>query len=137
MNRADFRQLAMIRIREARVLLNAGCFDGAYYLTGYAVEFALKACIAKTTRRSEWPELERVRDSHIHELRRLVVVADLQTLLDNETNLDRIFADHWETVKRWSEKTRYLFNDEAKARTLFKAVTDRQHGVMRWLKNYW
>jgi HEPN domain-containing protein len=33
------------------VLLEAGLYAGAYYLAGYAVECALKACIAKKTAR--------------------------------------------------------------------------------------
>jgi hypothetical protein len=34
MNRNDLRRLSRIRLKEARVLLEAGCFDGAYYLCG-------------------------------------------------------------------------------------------------------
>jgi hypothetical protein len=44
-NRAEFQKLADLRAREAGVLLAARCYDGAYYLAGYAVECALKACI--------------------------------------------------------------------------------------------
>lgn len=47
MNRSDFQDLAQIRLAEAAALLQAERFDGAYYLAGYAVECALKACIAK------------------------------------------------------------------------------------------
>lgn len=49
MFRKDFQDLAMVRVREAEMLLAAGLFDGAYYLAGLAVECALKACIAKAT----------------------------------------------------------------------------------------
>ena len=56
MLRKDFRELAMIRLREARVLLRAKCYDGAYYLAVYAVECALKACIARHTKRFEFPD---------------------------------------------------------------------------------
>ena len=31
-----------LRLREAKLLLDAKDWDGAYYLAGYAVEFALK-----------------------------------------------------------------------------------------------
>jgi HEPN domain-containing protein len=47
MNRSDFHRLTEIRIKEAKVLLDRKCYEGAYYLAGYAVECALKACIAK------------------------------------------------------------------------------------------
>jgi hypothetical protein len=41
--RADFQHLARARVKEAEILINAGEFDGAYYLAGYALECALKA----------------------------------------------------------------------------------------------
>jgi hypothetical protein len=47
-NRTDLQELADIRIEEAAALLalTPPKPDGAYYLAGYAVELALKACIA-------------------------------------------------------------------------------------------
>src|SRR5690242_18924526 len=35
---ADFRDLAAMRVREAKLLLDGGEWSGAYYLVGYAVE---------------------------------------------------------------------------------------------------
>src|SRR5439155_18484686 len=55
MNRADFHKLTEIRMREAKVLLARKCYEGAYYLAGYAVECALKACIAKRTQAHDFP----------------------------------------------------------------------------------
>jgi HEPN domain-containing protein len=45
--RKDFKFLADLGAKEAEVLLKSGKQHGAYYLAGYAVECALKACIAK------------------------------------------------------------------------------------------
>jgi HEPN domain-containing protein len=56
MDRKDLRALSRVRLSEARALFKAGLPDGAYYLAGYAVECALKACIAKETQRYEFPE---------------------------------------------------------------------------------
>jgi HEPN domain-containing protein len=53
MNREDFQQLAESRLKEARALLTAELPDGAYYLAGYAIECALKACIAKRTQQHD------------------------------------------------------------------------------------
>jgi HEPN domain-containing protein len=55
MNRRDFQKLALIRIADAQVLFQNGRYDAAYYLAGYAVECALKACIAKQTMRHDFP----------------------------------------------------------------------------------
>ena len=51
-------------------MLNTGRdSSGAYYLAGYAVECAIKACIAKKTRKSEWPpKPEDVRKMYSHDL---------------------------------------------------------------------
>ena len=55
MNRNDFRELAGIRLGEAKVLLDSDRYDGAFYLADYAVECALKACISRLTRRFDFP----------------------------------------------------------------------------------
>jgi hypothetical protein len=53
--RRDFKALADLRAEEAGILLAERKTQGAYYLAGYAVECALKACIAKKTKRFEFP----------------------------------------------------------------------------------
>ena len=45
--RLDFQELAVVRLAEAKSLLDTAHWDGAYYLAGYAVEVGLKACIIK------------------------------------------------------------------------------------------
>lgn len=55
MNRSDFQQLTELRVREAEVLLRERYFDGAFYLLGYAIECALKACIVKQTKEYDFP----------------------------------------------------------------------------------
>jgi len=54
MNRGDFQQLAEEHLRHAKALLDAGLYSGAYYMCGYAVECALKACISRKTNQSWW-----------------------------------------------------------------------------------
>ena len=55
MNRNDFQKISRLRVKEAKALLDNGYPAGAYYLMGYAVECALKACIAKQTKRYDFP----------------------------------------------------------------------------------
>ena len=40
MNRPQFQNVTKLRVKEARVLLDAAQYAGAYYLIGYAVECA-------------------------------------------------------------------------------------------------
>ncbi|WP_367997183.1 HEPN domain-containing protein [Planktothrix pseudagardhii] len=62
MNRQDFQDLAETRRKEAKVLLDNHQYSGAYYLSGYVIECALKACIAKKTRKYDFPDLKSVRE---------------------------------------------------------------------------
>ena len=63
----DLKGLALTRLREAKVLLANGEYSGAYYLAGYVIECALKACIAKQTQRHEFPDKNRAAKSWGHE----------------------------------------------------------------------
>jgi hypothetical protein len=119
------------------VLLKARCFDGAYYLCGYAVECGLKACIAKATRRGDFPDLEKVKGNYTHNLPNLIKQAGLEALLQGEMAGDPDFGLNWAVAKEWSEKARYTEHAEKRARGLYRAVTNRQHGVMRWIRKHW
>ena len=67
------------------MLLREKRYDGSYYLCGYAVECALKACIAKATQRSEFPDLDKVKASYTHDLTVLVKKAGLKSILETES----------------------------------------------------
>jgi HEPN domain-containing protein len=136
MNRNDLRQLARIRLKEARALIEAKCFDGAYYLCGYAVECALKACVAKATRRSDFPDLEKAKASYTHNLASLVKQAGLEADRLAEAASDSTFDLKWNVAKDWTEKSRYEQHNETKARDLYRAVAGK-HGVMRWIRKHW
>jgi HEPN domain-containing protein len=107
-NRRDLQALSRVRLAEAKALLNLGHWDGAYYLAGYAVECALKACIAKDTQRHEFPDRRRVESSHTHDLRALVRVANLEDSLANRLKMDKAFEENWGTAQAWSEQSRCL-----------------------------
>jgi HEPN domain-containing protein len=55
-NRKGLQDLSKLRLNEAEALLRSNHPDGAYYLAGYAVECALKACISKRTQRYDFPD---------------------------------------------------------------------------------
>ena len=137
MTRTDLQTLSATRLHEAKLLLAANASDGAYYLAGYAVECALKACIAKETLRYEFPEKKRVNASHTHDLGELVKVAELQDALQAAAKSDPVFRQYWNDVQEWSEQSRYSKHSEQSARALIEAIGDRNHGVMKWVKLYW
>lgn len=138
MNRRNFQDLARQRLREARRLLGARMAGGAYHLAGHAVECALKACIAKSTRRHDFPDLSRVRDTHSHDLSRLLDLANLKNTLDRDAETHRQLGVNWAVVKDWTVDSRY---DPAmtirKADDLYRAITMRRDGVGAWLRQHW
>ena len=54
--RTELRQLARIKLREAKQLYHAGYYDGCAYLCGYVVELALKARICRLLGVRDYPE---------------------------------------------------------------------------------
>jgi len=137
MDRRDFQELSKVRLKEATALLKLGLFDGAYYLAGYAVECALKACIAKRTQRFEFPDRKRAESSHSHSLRDLIRVAGLEEARRERADQDPDFRRSWEIVESWSEQSRYSRNIPESAQVLLAAVGDRRHGVISWIKLQW
>jgi HEPN domain-containing protein len=135
-NRKHLQKLATIRLREAKLLLSENAPDGAYYLAGYAVECALKACIAKFTKRHDFPDKDRVKDSYVHDLAKLINVADLKPEhIEAMRHLE--FELRWKIVLKWSEASRYKDNSKEDARELIEAVENRRYGVLPWLKKHW
>jgi HEPN domain-containing protein len=136
-DRKDLQSLSRIRAREAKALLDAGLYDGAFYLAGYAVECALKACIAKATRRHEFPDKSRVNKSYVHDLDQLITLAGLEEahrkLMDSDTG----FRKDWGFVKLWSEESRYRTIDPKDAEALVAAIMKRRDGILSWLRHYW
>ena len=129
--------LSRVRAKEAEALLKLGLNDGAYYLAGYAVECALKACIAKGTRRHEFPDKKKVEASHTHKLGELVNVANLEQARRDRLAADSEFERNWDLVKEWSEQSRYSRYSAADARALVAAVNNRRHGVIAWIRSHW
>jgi len=138
MNRFDLQKMAEERVADAAALIDAGRFQAAYYLCGYAIECALKACISKKTREFDFPDRKLVNDSYVHNLTKLLKVADIDALLQEEEGRNRFFAKNWGIVKDWTEASRYDASiTPAQASVFFFAVTDETNGVLSWLKRQW
>jgi HEPN domain-containing protein len=134
--RREFQQLARMRLRDARVLIQSGSAEAAYYLTGLAVECAVKACIAKNTDRHDFPPNPSIiKNIYTHDLDKLVGAAKLQAALDAERRRNASFKTKWDVVKDWSINSRYAVGG-LNARDLYRAVAGR-NGVMQWLRQRW
>lgn len=137
MNRAELKRLAHERMSDAKLLLDDRHWSGAYYLAGYAVECALKACIAKLMKSEEFPDKTFAEKCWTHNLPQLLGLARLKADLDAATQAAPDLADNWDTVKEWSESSRYARTMKAKAEILYEAITDKKHGLLSWLKRRW
>jgi hypothetical protein len=131
-SRSDFEKLIDLRMKEAKLLLNEKDWDGAYYLVGYAVEFALKIRIISQLMQSDsFPDKKLAENFYKHDLTTLRKLAGLDVEMDN----DAAVGPQWDIVKDWSEQSRYgISKTEYEATDLYEAI---ERGVMPWIKARW
>jgi hypothetical protein len=99
---------------------------------------ALKACIARKTRELDFPDRKLVNDSYVHDVEKLLRVAGLDQLLEEEGRQNEAFAGNWIIVQDWSEASQYDASiTQAEATIFFLAVTDEINGMLAWLKKWW
>lgn len=138
MNRGDFQKLAKIRLEDAEALLEKQRYSGAYYLCGYVIECALKACIAKQTKEFDFPPDRKVIDViYIHDLGRLIKSGGLEETFNKDLNKDKKLASYWSVLKGWTEGSRYEEYDQKKAQDIYQAIADKNHGVLQWISQRW
>jgi HEPN domain-containing protein len=136
--RVEFQQLAQERLEEAKALLDLGKWGGAYYLAGYAVEFALKACIIKTLMETDaFPDKDFSKNCYTHSLDKLVRLAKLDNVRGTATKADPDLLTNWALTRDWSEEKRYHRIEKAEAEALYTAISDTLHRVFPWIKTLW
>ena len=138
MNRETLHEISRVRKREAAALLRANLFPGAYYLVGYSVECALKACIAKQTARHDFPDKNLAVQAWTHDLQKLVQLAGVGPDLERDMRVSPALQVSWAIVKDWSESVRYDMSiTGAQARDLYSACTARRSGILSWIRRRW
>ena len=137
MTRLDLQSLAEIKFKDAVLLLQHQRYCNAYYLAGYSVELALKACIAKQIRKEEIPDKGLIDKVFTHEYSKLVGLAGLSAELTNNQNLDHEFQAYWGIVAEWSPNYRYAIVEATSAELLLTAIGNPDHGVLQWIKTHW
>ncbi len=136
MNRADLQELSDVRIYEAKLLFEAGGYSGAYYLAGYAVECALKACFAKGVERYDFPDKNRAGQVFTHNLSDLAKLANLQQDLAAIKDHPRLDAT-WQSVCKWKEDSRYSIRTKEEAEAMIEAITSKDGGILPWIQERW
>lgn len=138
LNRKILQTLAESRLEEGRILLENKQWTGAYYLTGLAVECALKACLARAVKEHDYPDKKFVNDMYQHDLPSLIGLdATLLGALKADMTLDSKLEANWNTIKDWDDEKRYDIVDEPEARGLYDATAETGSGVMSWIRRRW
>jgi hypothetical protein len=138
LNRDTLRTLAASRLEEARLLLDNGLWTGAYYMTGLAVECALKSCLAGAVKEHDFPDKDFVRDMYVHNLEKLFKLnGALWAAFQADMKSDSRLFVNWSTVKDWDDGKRYDIVEEPEAVGLYEASTDSGLGVIEWVRGRW
>lgn len=137
LRRGELKRLVEERTREAAALLASRNYSGAYYLAGYIVELAIKVCIANEMQRHVIPARQHIDSIYTHDLEKLIGVAELTGAFRDARSADTVLNTYWDTVKIWNQDARYQRWSRVEATELYRAITDEQHGVLRWVKLFW
>lgn len=134
MKHTELQELSRLREREAKTLLKAGLWSGAYYVGGYSAEFAIKAVIAVRMGPQEFPNKKFANDVWTHDLTKLVGFASLDPGNDQ---VDKRLKVNWGIVKDWSEQSRFVMHDQVVATDFLSALSRRKYGVLPWVRQHW
>jgi len=143
--RNELKELAKLRLAEAETLLDAGFYDGAVYLCGYAVEFALKARICRLLGVDEYPppvtglNSNRIKSAYtIHNVDQLLLLAGLKHKLDPTDNPE--VWGNWSLASPWNPENRYNPKgtiSQRQAEEMLEAVRNTPYGVLTWIMKFW
>lgn len=135
--RQDLHAFAQAKLNDAILLLEHERWSNSYYLAGYSVELALKACIAAQISADTIPDKSILTGVLSHEFGKLIGLAGLRGNLKMEEDANSEFAANWAITLEWGPDSRYQSITAMSAQTLVQAISDEKNGVLRWIKQYW
>ncbi len=104
-DRAELRNIASERLKDAEALLSAGRYDGSIYLGGYVVELALKNRICDVLNWRAFPhtssEFQNYKSFKTHNLDILL------SLSGSEDEIKSQYLAEWSAVAAWDPEARY------------------------------
>jgi HEPN domain-containing protein len=139
--RAELKELAKTRLREAKALFDCGLYDGSYYLAGYVVELSLKARICRVLDTDDYPESGKLsRSFKTHKLDDLLRLAGLERRFEQAKIANHNLLTNWSLVTEWNEEFRYMpvgSSPKLRAQNNIAALEDKNDGIFTWIKKYW
>lgn len=140
MDRLEWQQLAERWLVDAKAMLKAHRWSAAYYVAGYAVECALKACVVARIVNNSGVVFEDRRFSEkcwTHNFDELIKLAELDAMRAADSAANPALHRHWLILKDWSEAARYRTVPHRTAKRFINVIIDRVIGVMKWIKEHW
>lgn len=126
-------RLAETRIREGKALLKQGHYTGAAYISGYAIEFYLKAMLASQQSAGFWPLV--IPDKYkTHNLSFLLKECGLLSVMKAASSKNFELGANWKVLENWGTELRYRDLNKTLAIDIFNAVADEPDGVAKWLR---
>ncbi len=136
--RRDLKNLVDRRLVDAHVLMSKRRYASAYYIAGYAVECAIKVCIAEQFRKNTIPDKRLVNDTYTHDFEKLMKTAGIFAQLLRNIETDAGLYASWNVVKDWRPEIRYATSvTRLEARDLIDAIENQQNGILQWLAQHW
>lgn len=143
MNQVQLQKMADERLKDAKVLLDGGRWEFAYYAAGCAAECGLKSCILARMIHTGWV-FEEKWDAKVcleHRFAKLVHIAGLTDHLNDQLKASAAasgdFAANWNTAEKWTVTSRYDVKSDQEARALYAAIAEVPNGVLEWVRKYW
>lgn len=118
--KAELKRIAAARLADAEVLLKANRYDGASYLSGYAVEIGLKLRICKTLKWAGFPEtnneFQALQSFKTHDFDVLLRLSGV------EAKVKSGYLAEWSDLKPWKPELRYALTGTATATSALKMI---------------
>jgi len=124
---------------DAQSLINAARWSGAYYLSGYVLECALKSSVLRYIEETGiiFEDKRFAEKCWTHDLEVLVKLADLDAKRSIAISGNVQLGTNWLIAKDWDESSRYRISTQQQAQSLYNAVSETTNGVLQWIKQYW
>ena len=140
-SKAVLKSLIVRKLEDARVLLNNERYSAAIYISGYALELALKYRICRLMKfTAGFPENKLDFNLYYSDTKKLLLRSTIRELRDirhhnlpvllrysgEQVNIETHFIQEWNFVKDWSPEMRYdnSIVRKQKAKDFLKYVSD-------------
>ena len=139
-SRNELKKISRTRLKEAKALYQNRLYDGAKYLSGYAVETALKARICKNIN-EDYPEKGEIAKSFLtHKFDVLIRLGGLQKAFESELVGNVNFKLNWSLLSNWNESFRYSTignSTQSEIEEILNALEHKNDGVLTWIMKKW